>query len=157
MPVTTTLCYFAGQDYTFLRNVEYTMVQSGNCGVLTTSANFFQSRDALVITDTADLSEATFLAAIDLEDAIVWLAVVLTIELVVLIQEKGISEGLLITSLNFIIIMLYGLLVCNAAYWAWKGHWVYAWDEMLWIGGFVAIEMNLSEWRDEIDEAAAVN
>jgi hypothetical protein len=24
---------------------------------------------------------------------------------------------------------------------------------MLWIGGFVAIEMNLSEWRDELDES----
>jgi hypothetical protein len=63
----------------------------------------------------------------------------------------------LITSLNYLTVALYGFLVCNAAYWAWKGHWVYAWDELLWIGGFVAIEMNLSEWRDEIDEAAAVN
>jgi hypothetical protein len=32
------------------------------------------------------------------------------------------------------------------------GHWIFAWDEALWILGFMAIGMNLSEWRKEIDE-----
>jgi hypothetical protein len=157
LPVTTTLCDLAGQDYAFLRNLEYATVQSSNCGMLAATGNLFQIGDALVVTDTAGLREATILTAIDLEDAAVWLAVVLIIELVVLIQEKGITEGALITSLKYMTVALYALLVCNAMYWAWKGHWVYAWDELLWIGGFVAIEMNLSEWRDEIDEATAVN
>ena len=157
LPLTTTLCDLAGQDYAFLRNLEYSVVQSNNCAILATTGHLFQIGDALVISDAAGVSEATFLAAIDLEDAIVWLAVVIIIELVVLIQEKDISESVLITSLNYMTVALYGLLICNAAYWAWKGHWVYAWDEVLWIGGFAAIEMNLSEWRDEIDEATAVS
>jgi hypothetical protein len=29
---------------------------------------------------------------------------------------------------------------------------LYLWDELLWIGGFAAIEMNVSEWREEIIE-----
>ena len=34
-------------------------------------------------------------------------------------------------------------------------HWLYLWDEMLWIGGFMAIDMNLSDWRNEmVDEQA---
>jgi hypothetical protein len=27
---------------------------------------------------------------------------------------------------------------------------LYLWDELVWIGGFAAIEMNVSQWRDEL-------
>jgi hypothetical protein len=30
---------------------------------------------------------------------------------------------------------------------------MYAWDEFVWITGFVAIEMNMAKWREEIDAA----
>jgi hypothetical protein len=33
------------------------------------------------------------------------------------------------------------------------GHWLYTWDQLLWICGFWAIEFNLKEWR-EANEAA---
>ena len=46
----------------------------------------------------------------------------------------------------------YAVLFAHAAFWAYVGHWVYAWDQTLWIVGFWAIENNLSEWRDEIRE-----
>ena len=42
------------------------------------------------------------------------------------------------------------MLFAIAAYWATLSHWLYAWDEFLWIAGFAAIEMNVSEWRDEL-------
>ena len=29
---------------------------------------------------------------------------------------------------------------------------MFAWDEFVWIAGFVAIEMNIVEWRNEINE-----
>ena len=83
-----------------------------------------------------------------------WLAVVIIIELVVTMQERGISEGPAIRIANILTAVLYAVLICHALFWAWKGHWVYAWDELLWIGGFAAIEMNLSEWRDEMAEEA---
>ena len=31
---------------------------------------------------------------------------------------------------------------------------MFAWDEFVWIAGFVAIEMNIVEWRDEIEGTA---
>ena len=40
-----------------------------------------------------------------------------------------------------------------AAYWGYQGHWLFVWDESLWILGFIAIEMNVVDWRGEIDEA----
>ncbi len=39
-----------------------------------------------------------------------------------------------------------------AAYWGYLAHWLYVWDELVWIAGFAAIEMNVVEWRDEILE-----
>jgi len=46
--------------------------------------------------------------------------------------------------------LLYASLIALGVYWATLSHWLYLWDELVWIGGFAAIEMNLSEWRDEI-------
>jgi hypothetical protein len=43
-------------------------------------------------------------------------------------------------------------LFIHAGYWAWNAHWVYTWDQTLWIVGFWAIERNLSEWCEEIRE-----
>ena len=48
----------------------------------------------------------------------------------------------------------YAVLFLDAAYWAWMGHWLYTWDQLLWILGFWAIEFNLKEWR-ESNEAEA--
>jgi hypothetical protein len=30
---------------------------------------------------------------------------------------------------------------------------MFAWDEFVWSAGFVAIEMNIVEWRNEINDA----
>ena len=48
--------------------------------------------------------------------------------------------------------LLYGLLLLAMGYWAFRGLWIYVWDEFVWIAGFAVIEMNVSEWRDELLE-----
>jgi hypothetical protein len=45
------------------------------------------------------------------------------------------------------------LLWAAAGYWIYRGHYMFAWDEFVWIAGFVAIEMNIVEWRNEINDA----
>lgn len=149
------VCDLSGQDFSFVRNLAYTLIDANNCGALSAADSIYQVGGDQVVTDGAGLDELKLLYAVDIEDAVVWLCVVLIIELMVLIQEKGISEGPIISGGNYLTIALYGVLVCNAMLWFWKGHWVYGWDELLWIGGFAAIEMNLSEWRDELQEEAA--
>jgi hypothetical protein len=32
------------------------------------------------------------------------------------------------------------------------GHYLYAFDQALWIGGFWVIERNLNQWRADIDQ-----
>ena len=152
----TDLCALADQGTSFMRNLAYSDITSSSCSSIISSGQLFLLDGQQVVTDAAGLSEAKWLAAIDIQDAIVWLLVVVIIEAVVVLQERGVSEGPAIKTANAATVLLYTVLVGHAVYWAWKGHWVYAWDELLWIGGFAAIEMNLSEWRDElVDEAAA--
>ena len=83
----------------------------------------------------------------------IWLVIIIAIELGVRMQDRGISRGVAITLLTRTKLLGYALLFGLGIYWAWLGHTLYLWDTILWIGGFVAIEMNLSEWRDEIDES----
>ena len=156
LPAINSLCDLSDQNFSFIRNLAYTAIDAGNCGALSTASAIFQIGSDRVVTDLAGMDELRLLYAVDIEDAIVWLAVVLVIELVVLLQEKGISKGPLITACNVVTVGLYGILVCNALLWFWKGHWVYGWDELLWIGGFAAIEMNLSEWREDLQDEAAL-
>ncbi len=84
------------------------------------------------------------------------LIIIAAIELVVRLQSRGITGGLVIVNANRIKKFLYASLVLIGVYWAWLGHWLYLWDELIWIGGFAAIEMNMSEWRDEIIEDKGV-
>ena len=44
-----------------------------------------------------------------------------------------------------------------AVYWGLTELFLNFWDETLWIGGFAAIEMNMSEWREELEEAKATD
>jgi hypothetical protein len=109
--------------------------------------------DFLVVTNSAGLLIEKQLIWIDLLEALTWLLILFTIELNVRIQERGISKGVWITSLTYSKLMLYGLLWAAAGYWIYRGHYMYAWDEFVWITGFVAIEMNMAKWREEINAA----
>ena len=51
--------------------------------------------------------------------------------------------------------VIYAGILGIGIYWASLGHWLYLWDEFVWIMGFAAIDINLSEWRDEIIEEQA--
>ncbi len=58
----------------------------------------------------------------------------------------------MISTANALSVFLYLSLIALGVYWATLSHWLYLWDELVWIGGFVAIEMNVSQWRDELLE-----
>jgi len=73
------------------------------------------------------------------------------IEMQVQLQDRGITQGRLLVFAHIMKLTLYSVLWFICAYWLYRGHWVFAWDEALWILGFVAIGMNLSQWRKEIE------
>ncbi len=156
VPKTTSLCQLANTNISFTRNIEYDLIEDTNCATLSADNEFYFIETKSVVTDNYGLRIQRELAWVDLVEAFIWLLIVFTIEYVVWLQTRGVTGGLLISVNNGIKIVLYGLLFVAAGYWFFRTHWWYVWDELVWIGGFAAIEMNVVEWRNEIVEEDAL-
>ena len=79
------------------------------------------------------------------------------IESTIRLQDRGVSSGPVITMLNYLKFAGYSALMGIAVYWGLTDLFLNFWDETLWIGGFAAIEMNMSDWREELEEAKATD
>jgi len=144
----TQLCQVADQDISFGENYNYEIITSQNCSELSSDSTFYML-DPSVITDSDGLALEKKHVWVDFEDALVWLLVVWAIELAVWLQNRDVTGGALMV-VSHAAKVGYVVLFAHAVWWGWTGHWVYAWDQTLWIAGFWAIEMNLSDWRAEI-------
>ena len=105
----------------------------------------------MVVTDRAGWELEKTNAWVDLSDAVFWLLVVWAIELVVFLQNRDITGGRLML-LSHAARAFYAVLVAHAVWWVWNGHWLWAWDQFVWIVGWWAIERNLTKWREDIRE-----
>ena len=144
------LCSMIDADVSYVYNLEYTEVTDQTCANLSAASQFYWVAEDPVVSDLEGLNLERDLAWSDLIEVLVWLLVLLMIEVVVRLQSRGISEGTLISAVNAIKIFLYATLIALGIYWATLSHWLYFWDELVWIGGFAAIELNVSQWRDEL-------
>jgi hypothetical protein len=146
------LCAMTDADVSYVFNLEYTEVNDQTCASLSSASRFYWLGDDPVVSDEAGLSLERDLAWADLVEALVWLLILLAIEVVVRLQGHGVSGGRLLSTINSLKLLLYSALIALGVYWASLSHWLYFWDELVWIGGFAAIEMNVSQWRDELLE-----
>jgi hypothetical protein len=144
----TNLCQVAGQDISFGSNYRYEIVTAENCDPLSNGSVFYML-EPTVITDSNGFELEKKHVWVDFQDAVIWLLVVWAIELAVWLQNRDITGGALMVVSHGARVG-YAVLLIHAAFWAWTGHWVWGWDQFLWIAGFWAIERNLSEWREEI-------
>tara|TARA_Y100001935_G_scaffold214817_1_gene186094 strand:- start:129 stop:989 length:861 start_codon:yes stop_codon:yes gene_type:complete len=151
--VDSALCAFANDGLSFTRNLEYWELDASNCGALSTGSEFYIFSQGQVISDASGMTIELELAWVDLVEVVVWLFILFLIELRIRLQDRGISSSRLLSFATTTKGVLYGILWCLAAYWAHRGHWIFAWDEALWILGFMAIGMNLSDWRKEIAQS----
>ncbi|NND57402.1 MAG: hypothetical protein HKN57_09125 [Xanthomonadales bacterium] len=149
-PEVSQLCQVADQDISFGENYRYEVVTAENCASLSADSMFYLLEPS-VITDRDGFSLEKKHVYIDFQDAVMWLLVVWAIELSVWLQNRGITGGALMI-VSHAARVGYAVLFAHAAFWIWAGHWLYGWDQFLWIAGFSAIEMNLSEWREELRE-----
>jgi hypothetical protein len=148
------VCQLIGRDLSFARNLVYQDITAENCRSIAASLPLYNFDQQQLITDADGLRVEWELAWADFLEVLLWIVILIFIELMVRLQEKGVTSGPLLKTARISKAVLYGFLWLIAAYWAYGGHWVFAWDESLWILGFIAIGMNLSEWRDEIEEEA---
>lgn len=144
------LCELAGSDVSYVYNLEYTTISDESCGRLSDAQELFWVTEGQVVSDARGLDLERELAWVDLAEVLIWLLIILAIEVVVRMQARDKTNGTLISTLNGLKIILYMTLIGIGIYWATLSHWLYLWDELVWIGGFAAIEMNVSEWRNEL-------
>lgn len=147
----TNLCELVPLDMTFVRNLSYTTIDSLNCHELSSKSVFYSTEPNLVVTDVSGLQLERNLALVDLLEILVWLLILFTIESMVWLQDRAITQGKLISLIKVSKYFLYGMLWSMAAYWTYLGHYYFAWDEAVWIVGFISIEMNVSQWKEEIE------
>ena len=153
----TNLCQLIGKDLSYASNLVYSEINSSNCASLSSANQFFyvDPPTFFIVEDAAGLAIEKQLAWIDIFEAIIWLLILLSIEVAVWLQDRNIGQGIIFKGLGIAKWCLYSLLWAAAGYWIYRGHYMFAWDEFVWIAGFVAIEMNIVEWRDEINDAEA--
>ena len=151
----TNLCQLIGKDLSYASNLVYSEINSSNCASLSSANQFFyvDPPTFFIVEDAAGLAIEKQLAWIDIFEAIIWLLILLSIEVAVWLQDRNIGQGLIFKTLSITKWCLYSLLWAAAGYWIYRGHYMFAWDEFVWIAGFVAIEMNIVEWRNEINDA----
>ena len=151
----TNLCQLIGKDLSYASNLVYSEINSSNCASLSSANQFFyvDPPTFFIVEDAAGLAIEKQLAWIDIFEAIIWLLILLSIEVAVWLQDRNIGQGLIFKTLSITKWCLYSLLWAAAGYWIYRGHYMFAWDEFVWIAGFVAIEMNIVEWRNVINDA----
>jgi len=149
------LCQMTDDGVSYVYNLEYTTISEQTCGQLSADTQFYWVGEDPVVANTAGLTLERHLAWADLAEVVLWILIMLAIEIVVRLQGRGVTGGRVIATANSVKLLFYVMLIGLGVYWATLSHWLYLWDELVWIGGFAAIEMNISEWRDEILEREA--
>ena len=152
----TNLCQILGKDISYTANLVYSELDANNCKSLSAAKEFLyiDPPKFIIVTDAEALIVINELAWIDLIEAVTWLLILFIIEIMVLLQDKGIVTGTFFKSLKLTKLMLYLLLWGALVYWAYRGHYMFAWDEFMWIAGFFVIGMNLDQWSGEIKAKA---
>ncbi len=144
------LCGMVDENVSYVYNLEYTDVTIETCSALSAETELYWVESGLIVTDKVGLELERVLGWVDLWEVILWLLILLAIETVVRLQDRGITEGVILSVANSLKILMYLVLIAFGIYWAALSHWLYLWDELLWVAGFTAIEMNITKWRDEL-------
>ena len=145
------LCQLTDTGQSWLFNLDYTLITSETCGVLPHAHQYWEIPGEPVVTSSAGLDLARRLAWCDFMETAAWLSVGAAMEAAIRITDRGVTSGYAVTTLGWLKFVLYALILALGIYWAYYGHWVYLWDEFLWIFGFAFLEVNLDGWRDDID------
>ncbi len=146
------ICELAGQDLFIVRNLLYDPITAENCMSLSNGTEFYKLFNEPVVADVPGYALAVQHAWLDVMDIVCWLSISLSMTFIVMLQDRKIFQSPWITWMNRLQIVCYSALLFEAGYWVVYEFYVYTWDTLLWIGGFMAIDANLSQWRDELKD-----
>jgi len=150
------LCSLVSEGWSYAIDIdEYTQITTANCTTFSDAGTFLRFDGILAVVDADGFSAIRNLAWIDVLNSAVWLLVVLILEVDVWLQERNRLEGTALRVSNAFKVVFYGSLLFTATFWGVKGDFVDFWDAFLWLVAFVFIELNVFEWRQEVNESAA--
>jgi hypothetical protein len=147
LPAATNVCEYTDGSWSFLRNRDYTNIDPPNCAEIGSGPEFYAIDPEPVITDRAGLDEALVLAWTDLIESLSWLLIVFANEVVIRLQARGVTGGMTLMLLGRAKVMFYATILGIACYWGLKEQYLYLWDELVWVCGFLVIESNLIAQR----------
>jgi len=150
-----------GERFYMITLDEFEPLTTENCGALNAESGLVELSGTDVVSDADALSDARWLAWVDVINAGAWLLVVLVLEFDVWLQLKEALKGPAFVFSTACKTLIYSTLVGALIYWGWAGALIDTWDAFLWLVAFVFIEMNIITWREETAaevgaEAAAV-
>ncbi len=147
LPAATNACAYADGGWSFLRNREFLEIDASNCAEISQGLEFFAISDDPVITDRAGLQEGLILAWTDFVESVSWLLVVFITEIVVRLKSAAARSGAAFAWLERGKVALYAVILVIAFYWGSKQQYLYFWDELIWVLGFLIIDWNIHDWR----------
>ena len=133
---------------------EYAPIDAAACAALQ-SASLVQIVGTDIIGTQAALTDAIRLAIVDIVNATDWLLVVVLLEIEVFLQLRNLLTSRLLVLMKVLKGILYSVLFGAAVYWGIEGTFLDFWDAFLWLVAFIFIELNIFEWHEETQQAAA--
>lgn len=150
------LCALATDGWSYAIDLdEYAEITVANCSSFSNATTFLRFEGMTAAVDANGFAEIKNLARVDVINAAVWLLVVVVLEADVWLQEHNRLEGNALRFSKLIKSVLYSMLLLAAIYWGVKGDFIDFWDAFLWLVAFVFIELNVFEWRQEVNESEA--
>jgi hypothetical protein len=144
------LCMLADQGQSLqLDVISYADITSENCRDISTGPPFHQIGDDTAIIDNKTLNHVQKMGWLDIANSFAWLSIVFLIELEIWLQATDRFGSRALKVARTVKTAFYGVLLFNVSVWAITAYALYAYDALLWIVGFWAIELNLAEWEQE--------
>jgi len=149
------VCSLAGGHWNYVVNLDdYPPIDAASCVLLQGQPLFLVSGTDIIGT-LAALDAAWRLAVIDILNSATWLIIVVLLEAEVWLQLRDLLTGGMLRVGKYLKGFFYAMLFLCAAYWGFKGSFLDFWDAFLWLVAFVFIEMNIFQWHEDTEEAAA--
>ena len=150
------ICTLAGEGWSYAIDIdEYVLITAANCTSFTDSIELLRFGELPAIASPDGLRDIQYLAWVDVINSAIWLIIVIVLEIDLRLQERDKFTGMAFRVSSWIKSGAYSILFLAAIYWGFEGDFVDFWDAFLWLVAFFFIEMNVVEWREEIQQGKA--
>ena len=133
---------------------EYHDITQASCQALNPAA-MGQIVGQPIVFENASYGDIKILAWVDVINSATWLLIVVLLQVDIILQLKGMLTGHIMRVTAVFKAILYSTLFIMAIVWGIYGSFTDFWDAVLWLLGFLIIELNIFNWNQEVEEEKA--